>query len=146
MVITLLNISNILIYKMSNLTPNINDMNVMNIRHQINAKKGYLPHHTSIARAGGVLTDYDSFPYNRWYRGIAQSPDPIVAEREAGWRPRQDNCYKIQTPNKKDPYPNHCFESATNVVYPCYPEFQSKWADKEQIELMLNKSCIVQYR
>ena len=31
-----------------------------------------------------VGTDYDTFPYTRWYRGIAEAAEPIVAEREAG--------------------------------------------------------------
>ena len=37
---------------------------------------------------------------------------------------------------------NHCFESACSVVYPCYPEYLKKYSDKEQMNVMLNKSCL----
>jgi len=133
---------------MSDLTSAITDMGIDNIRAQIKLKKGNMPYHATAASARGVTTDYDTFPYPRWYRGVPQSHQPIVAEREAGWRARRDACYSVQQPPTRgdDPYPNHCFSGATNVTYPCYPEYQARWGDKDSVSGLLNKSCIIQYR
>ena len=134
---------------MSKQTPFINDINVQNVRMQINRKNLSVPYHATVKEASGVLTDYDTFPYPRWFRGVYHSPQPIVAEREAGWRPRHDNCYRIQEPcSIQEPlqYPNHCFESACSTLYPCYPKYMSKWADRDALNLMLNNGCLVQYR
>ena len=132
----------------SRLTPYINDENVANVRAQILRKELSTPYHATVEQAGGVLTDYDTFPYPRWFRGVYYSKDPIVAEREAGWRPRHDNCYKVMIPPNDGiiPYPNHCFESACSTVFPCYPEQLAKYTDKEFLDVMLNKACTVQYR
>lgn len=134
---------------MSKITPQINERNVDNVRAQINRKNLSVPYHATTKQAAGVLTDYDTFPYPRWFRGVYYSPQPIVAEREAGWRPRHDNCYRISEPygiQSQVAYPNHCYEAACSTVYPCYPEYLAKWSDKEALDVVLNKACIVQYR
>ena len=130
------------------LTPIINDLNVENVRKQIALKKAPRPHRATTRQAVQVMTDYDTFPYPRYFRGVPQSTVPIVAEREAGWRPRHDNCYKVlePIPEIRDPYPNHCFQSACNTVFPCYPEYMQKFADRKAMDLILNRACIVQYR
>jgi hypothetical protein len=130
------------------LTPFLNDYNVSNVRAQIAKKKGYNPYRATIKEAGEVITDYDVFPYTRWWRGVTLSSAPIVAEREAGWRPRNDDCYRIQDPPVQNPapYPNHCMQSACSTVYPCYPEYLARYADSNLLETLLNKSCIIQYR
>jgi len=71
----------------------ITDRNIEHIRDQINRKKSSTPYYATTKEAVSVLTDYDTFPYPRYFRGIAESSVPIVAEREAGWRPRHDNAY-----------------------------------------------------
>lgn len=127
----------------------ITDSNIRNVRSQINKKKSFKPYIATIDQVSQVVTDYDNFPYNRWYRGIPSSHQPIVAEREAGWRNRQDNCYKVNQPSiddNKNSYPNHCFESPCSTVFPCYPEYLTKHADREALNVMLNKACVVQYR
>ena len=95
-----------------------------------------------------VLTDMDSFPYPRYFRGDYKSGEPIVMEREAGWRKREDNCYKVvlHEPIEHGEYPNHCFQTAPSTVYPCYPDYLRKYADKEEMEIQINKACISQYR
>lgn len=133
----------------SKLTPYINDRNVHNVRTQIRQKNGSQPFCATINDAAGVLTDYDTFPYPRWFRGVYDSEKPIVAEREAGWRPRHDNCYRLVEPPTQDipqQYPNHCFSSACSVVFPCYPEYLEKQSDKKFLDTILNKACIVEYR
>ena len=129
-------------------TPEINDLNIHSVRSQIARKQQSCPSFATEGDSRTVLTDYDSFPYPRWYRGDYTSSEPVVAEREAGWRKRADSCYRVNIPvsTTPPPYPNHCFESACSTVYPCYPKYMSKWADRDALNLMLNNGCLVQYR
>lgn len=129
-------------------TPYINMNNVENIRDMINKKNSNIPFYPTIKNASSTFTDYDNFPYNRNFRGVYYSSSPVVIEREAGFRPRRDDCYKINIPNDKieKPYPNHCFESACSVVYPCYPPYLAKISDREALNVILNKACTVSYR
>lgn len=128
------------------LTPLINEQNVESVRKMIAARKGYKPYYASGDTVAGVVTDQDHFPYTRYFRGVSYHPDPIVFEREAGWREIRNGCYQVRKPYQKGPYPNHCFASACSVVYPCYPEYQQKFSDKNFLDITLNKACIVQYR
>ena len=129
-----------------NFTQNINSSNVNHVRRQIAKKNGSAPYLATKKEASDILTDYDVFPYPRYFRGVPTSSVPIVAEREAGWRPRHDDCYKVLQPPSKINYPNHCYQAACSTVYPCYPEYLTKYADKELLNVILNKACISQYR
>ena len=130
-----------------NLTQKLNQNNVQNVRKQIACKQGYLPFFGTIDNAEAEITDFDHFPYTRFYRGVYNSSDPVVIEREAGWRPRQNQCYQVSECGKqKAPYPNHCWESSCSVTYPCYPGYLAKYTDKAALDVMLNNACIVQYR
>ena len=106
----------------SSITPNINDLHVENIRRQIRAKNSSGPFFATAGNVVQTVTDYDTFPYQRYYRGIVGLSEPVVAEREAGWRKRNDSCYQVNSPPIRDNYPNHCFQSACSTVYPCYPK------------------------
>jgi hypothetical protein len=128
-------------------TKQFNNANVNNIRHQIEQKKQSKPFYATLKDGSSVLTDYDHFPYTRYYRGVPESYKPIVAEREAGWRPIHNNCYKVEDPTTKQ-LNNHknCFETACSVVYPCYPSYAAKYSDRDAFNVMLNNACIVEYR
>ena len=133
----------------SRFTPIVNQSNVKNIREQIERKKGYNPYHATVTQSVQVLTDYDTFPYPRYYRGVPDSTVPIVAEREAGWRPRHDSCYEVIQPNGMEmypKYPNHCWQGPCSLVTPCYPEHASRYASLEEMNLILNNKCITQHR
>jgi len=131
----------------TNFSKTVNDINYSNIQKQIMKKKGSSPYFATIADASSVLTDYDVFPYNRWFRGVAQSTKPIVAEREAGWRPIHNNCYDVQYPSnyKEDQYPNHCIQGSCSTIYPCNPA-QDGYFNKTAKDISINNSCIVKYR
>ena len=88
-----------------------------------------------------VITDFDHFPYQRWYRGVHTSPYPVIIEREAGYRQQEQSCYKEKIITKSE-YPKHCFEGPASVVYPCYPDYLRKYADKAEMEIMLNRVCV----
>jgi len=91
--------------------------------------------------AENVITDFDDFTYDRYYRGVYQNSRPVILEREAGYRKVENNCYTNKTSYKSE-YPKHCFEAPCSTVYPCYPEYLRKYADKEKLELFLNRKCI----
>jgi hypothetical protein len=112
-----------------------------NIQYQIQRKKyNETPYFATKTNGTQVVTDYDELPYRRWYRGIPEVNIPIVAEREAGYRPLIKNIYITE---KSEPEKiNHCFESACSVVYPCYPEYLKKYSDRDEMNVMLNKTCL----
>jgi len=133
---------------MNELTPLLNQHNVDAVREMIKQKKSPNPYFATVGTASDVITDFDHFPYNRYFRGVYSSPTPIVIEREAGFRPRHDRCYSVETPpsREKSPYPNHCFETSCSTVFPCYPSYLAKYSDRDALNVQLNKACIVQYR
>jgi len=97
---------------LSNSSPDdINTANMTNIKKQITK--------TSFnEEIPELITDYDHFPYTRWFRGVAESDRPIVAERVAGWRPRNDKCYKPTTcPEVLKP--RLCFQVPCSTQMPC---------------------------
>jgi hypothetical protein len=59
-----------------------------------------------------------------------------------------DDCYRVIEPDNipRPNLPNNCFQAPCSTVYPCYPEYLTKYSDKEALDLILNKTCIVQYR
>jgi len=126
-----------------NYTELINHENVENVRKQIElSRKGFIPT-SNLAKK--IITDYDTTPYPRWFRGDYRNTEPIIAEREAGYRPQENSCYSKKFISEVK-YPNHCFESACSTVYPCYPEYLAKLSDREAMNVLLNKNCITQYR
>jgi hypothetical protein len=72
---------------------NINSYNKENIKRLIALKNSTEPVDIIQRDALSVFTDYDHFPYTRNYRGVYNSLNPVIIEREAGFRPRNDDCY-----------------------------------------------------
>lgn len=128
------------------LTSHITDDNIKSVRNLIKMKQSSDPFYATGNQVTNTITDIDHFPYTRYYRGVYNSSKPVVFEREAGWRPLHNGCYTANFPNKQDAYPNHCFASACSTVFPCYPEYQVRYADSEALAIQLNSACIVQYR
>ena len=128
------------------LTEEVTNANIAAVRKQIHLKKGCEPYYGTINQADAVVTDMDHHPYTRFYRGVYDSHQPVVFEREAGWRPQRDSCYSVNKCNQSSPYPNHCFEAACSTVYPCYPPYLQKFSDRDALNVQLNRACIVQYR
>lgn len=122
------------------------DKNIALVRSVILQKKNIdVPFHSTMSDVSQTFTDYDNFPYNRWYRGVPDVDAPIVAEREAGWRPRNDECYTSKLVGE-DNYPTHCYQVPCSTVFPCYPTHQTKYSDKLALKVAINKACIPQYR
>jgi hypothetical protein len=127
-------------------TPELTKKSIEAVRAQIAVKNSSLPYLANNKAITQSVTDMDHFPYNRYFRGVYYYPDPVIFEREAGWRKRHDNCYDLIIPPSSPLMPNNCFEAACSTVYPCYPQYLQKFADREALNVMLNRACIVQYR
>lgn len=125
----------------------INKRNIINLRDQINMKKKSEPYFSTIQTNTNVLTDYDTFPYTRYFRGVAESTVPIVAEREAGWRPRNEDCYNsyyVRAEKQKKHHdivtPRNYFQPACSTLYPRYV------SEIDIGEIRLNENCVISYR
>ena len=126
---------------MSATSTDINILNLKNIQYEIELKKyNEQPYFATKSNVTQVITDYDELPYRRWYRGIPEVNTPIIAEREAGYRPLIRNIHIMEKPEPEKI--NHCFESACSVVYPCYPEYLKKYSDRDEMNVLLNKTCL----
>ncbi len=93
--------------------------NINFIREQIGFKTDY--NHPYYATAGPVqmvLTDMDHFPYTRYYRGVYYNDAPIVIEREAGFRPLDNPCYRRQSVPVAFT-PKYCWEFPCSTALPC---------------------------
>lgn len=94
-----------------------------------------------------TVTDMDVFPYPRFYRNNYNSEKCFTFEREAGWKPRRDDCYQIASGIKRELfYPNNCFQAPPSTQYPCYPEYLRKYSDKKELEQQLNRTNVNEYR
>lgn len=118
----------------------VKSINIGNVKYQISKKKEDKPYIATSEQQ--VLTDYDIFPYTRFYRGVPTSSEPIFADREAGWRPINQERYKkdiiLDDVSTK---PNLCFQAACSTSRPCHPK-----ADREDLNNVFNSACNVQYR
>lgn len=92
------------------------DINSINARHvcsMIQHKKNYnVPYIVTNKDLDIIINDMDHFPYRRFYR------DDEFIEREAGFRPRRDRCYKniFNVSVKK---PSLCWEYPCSTFKPC---------------------------
>lgn len=130
---------------MNNSTPQLNSNSIHTVRGEIN-KKITRPFFANSNTVREVVTDMDHHPYTRWFRGVYYYPDPVIMEREAGWRPLENNCYNINIPKIEEKEPHHCFEVPCTTTLPCYPQYLTKYADRDALDVMINNACVVGYR
>jgi hypothetical protein len=122
----------------------INYINIVNVNNEITLKKNINnPYFATIKNVKQVETDYDEFPYKRWYRGIPELETPVVIEREAGFRKQTYNKYIYKPETTKI---NHCFEGPCTTIYPCNTNYQKKYYDNEQMYVILNNKCLQSQR
>lgn len=92
------------------------ERNVKYIREEILKKNTSEPYY-----AGNTIycvnTDFDTFPYPRWFQSEVKSDRARVAEREAGWAPRKS---KPKMPKEEEKKPNTCWQTPCSTVFPCY--------------------------
>jgi hypothetical protein len=100
---------------------NIDCVNQM-IRQKINYNA---PFYATRENAQCVVTDMDHFPYKRFFRGVYNDSSPHIFEREAGFRVRQDDCYKLITTPVVNPV-EFCWEFPCSNVKPCQSALGTK--------------------
>jgi len=86
--------------------------NLNYIKNRIVTKKKLYPYLARKEEILNVITDMDHTPYSRFFRGSYKCSEPIIFEREAGWRPLKNELYEDIRFYKEEPV-NICFE------YPC---------------------------
>ena len=104
--------------------------NIERIKNEIFLKNSNNPYYVN-QTIYSVRNEYDQFPYPHWYKGVAESDKPQIAEREAGWIPKR---HKEPVKKEKDTPIEMCFQSACSTIYPCYSQDNSY--------LYLNKACV----
>jgi len=128
---------------MSVYTAERNTVSIETIREQINRKTSATPYLANGRTVSHVITDMDHHPYSRWFRGVYYYPDPVIMEREAGFRPIENGCYSANVRRSASPEPKYCFEPPCNTIFPCNPR---SFADKTALERRVDRECLVQYR
>ena len=129
-------------------TPTINKSNVDRVREEIQKKMSGEPYHYTSSNENQVITDHDTFPYTRYWRGVPSSSCPTVFEREAGWRVINNDCYKPDMPqvHEDKPYPSHCFQNAYTTIQPCFTPYNKYYNNKKFVNKINNDNCVVSYR
>ncbi|MDC3332842.1 hypothetical protein OAV62_01230 [bacterium] len=91
------------------------------IQFQINQKTQYnVPFYATQDIVESTMSPFDHFPYKYFWRGEAQNPNPVIMEREAGYRPLHNRCYKQLGIPKKGNH-SRCWSYPCNTVSPCCP-------------------------
>lgn len=123
----------------------LNQHSIETIKKQIALKQSQ-PYFATQSTISNIITDMDHFPYTRWFRGVSYYPDPIVMEREVGWRPLHNDCYNVIRPVENETEPNTCFEAACSTVFPCKTTYSGSYSERQKMEQCIDNSCIVKYR
>jgi hypothetical protein len=77
------------------------------IEEQINMKQQSKPFFATSKNITKIITEYDTFPFLRFYKCIPKYDLPIIDEREAGFNPR---IYDYNNSNScNSDYINNCF-------------------------------------
>lgn len=94
-------------------------MNPDSLAFQIQQKNNYnKPYYASNKTIYQFATDLDHFPYERNFRGIYNFDYPVINERQVGWRPRNDSCYRqISFPVIKKA--EFCWQYPCSTIFPC---------------------------
>lgn len=120
--------------------------NINAVKHEIKMKTEKDNFMANGSYVKSIITDQDHHPYSRYFRGVYYFPEPIVMEREAGWRPLQNNCYDMVVPYEVEEPPINCYENACSTILPCYPSYETNYKNSSSLSKTINQACIVQYR
>jgi hypothetical protein len=110
-------------------------MNAKYVREEILKKNSSQPYYVDNS-IYVIQNDYDTFPYPRWFRSDVKSHKVYVAEREAGWVPK--NTFKPVIPKEEVKKPSTCFQNPCSIVYPCYAP--------EANYISSNKVCVIEHQ
>ena len=85
------------------------EVNQKIIQEQMFLKNLNVPYTVSNNIIKNVKTEYNTFPYRKWYKGKYTSHQPIVDKREAGFKPIESQTNKMYFVHS---YTNIHFQSA----------------------------------
>lgn len=127
------------------LTQSITDKNIAIVRGLIKRSQQSAPLYVTGDIPSSVITDYDVFPYPRWFRGLYDNSNPIVAEREAGYRILQSESYMdSKKKNETEAVIEHVFQTACTTIKPSFV-LDPDSHEGTKFNKSINKMCIVQY-
>lgn len=98
------------------------------IRRCILLKNQSFPYESYADDIKHVITDVDHFPYTRFYRGEYNNSQPIIWEREAGYRPLQN--YNYIKHNLYNVKPHH-----SPMQLPCNTILPKKFDEKDNLSM-----------
>jgi hypothetical protein len=128
------------------ITPKMNKDSIEFIRSEIAKKMGSEPYRANDKTVTHIVTDMDHHPYTRWFRGVYYHPQPIVFEREAGWRRVKNDCYNVHTDMTGNEDPSHCFETSCSTTRPCFLQNSTNFSEKMKVDTALDNMCVIQNR
>ena len=118
---------------------NLFTKSVEDVRNQIQQKLDYSQaYYGRNNTVKGMITDMDNFPYIRFFRGEYNKEYPIVFNREAGYRPLENQCYAPVLAYTPNPYINFCWQTPCSTVYPCRPPP----VDQASLNILNNRNCV----
>ena len=124
----------------------LNQNNYDLIQFQIDQKKQYnVPFYATRQLAQSTITGFDQFPYKYFYRGEYLNPDPVVIEREAGYRPLHDKCY-IEIGNPQPCEHSYCWQYPCSTIHPCQPNQAIMKKQYDQGQESCENRCNIQDR
>ena len=89
------------------------------IRQHIHKKQNVsVPYYIQVSPYTIPTTDMDHFPYQRFFRGKFERSDPTIFGREAGYYPRNDECYRKQVPINPEKV-EYCWQYPCSNIKPC---------------------------
>lgn len=110
------------------------------IRAAIAAKLSYAaPYYGRLGDVVRTETDFDTFPYTRFFRGVYNSPEPAVYSRRAGYRVLENAEYACAQAPRDTYVPDLCFSAPSSTTYPCYPPYFYQYASEVARNNALNR-------
>lgn len=117
---------------------------------EISSKLDYnTPYYGKLADVMRSPTDYDRFPYTKFYRSVYSSPEPGVYERKAGYRALGDTraaCGARTEPGACDRSmrapADLVFSAASSTTYPGYPTYFYEYASEVARNNGLNRYAV----
>ena len=79
-----------------------------------------VPYYPTTSTVKSVHTPVNHFPYTRFYQGDYRKKYVDIFDREAGWSPQNNDCYKNILRQTTSFPPDYCFQAPASIIYPCH--------------------------
>ncbi len=110
------------------------------IERQIQRKLDYnTPYYGKLGDVMQTETDFDNFPYNRFYRSVYDSTKPGIYDRKAGYRVLETAKYACPQKPLDTFVPDLTFSAPGSTTYPAYPTYFYEFAETASRNNGLNR-------